>query len=145
LALGIHGFSATPPAGASPAAPAAKSPTPPADNPESALKQDMSADQVRQIMGEPKEVNPMKAPSGKAEVWVFRRLVNERMDRIPVASIPIMVTVVSADGKAHQQQTGETTQYGDVRIATEVTVELLMFNDHYVTHKVSTREVKSYR
>jgi outer membrane protein assembly factor BamE (lipoprotein component of BamABCDE complex) len=56
-------------AGAGPTAAAAD------DHPERALKKGMTADQVRQIMGAPVEIKPKPAPTGTAEVWVYRRTV----------------------------------------------------------------------
>lgn len=115
-----------------------------ADGPESALREAMPADVVRKIMGEPLEIKPMKAPEGKAEIWVFRRQVDVRVERVPVGSIPITVSTIGADGRAHEQTVGENIQYGDLHRATEETVQLLMFNDRYVTHKISRREIKHF-
>ncbi len=126
---------------------AAKAPTdakPAADSPESALKQGMPAAAVKQIMGQPLEVTPMKAPDGKAEIWVYKRNVNVRVERVPVGSTPITVTSFGSDGQAHEQTIGEKVQYGDLYQATEETVQLLMFNDQYVTQKVSRKEIKHY-
>ena len=126
--------------GAPGAKPAAVAP----DGPESALKQAMPADAVRKIMGAPQEIVPVKAPDGKAEVWVYKREVNRRVERVQVGSVPITVTTIGSDGQAHEQTVGETVQYGDAHLATEETVQLLMFNDHFVTHKIARREIKHY-
>ena len=112
------------------------------DGPESALREAMPADVVRKIMGEPLEIKPMKAPDGKAEIWVFRRQVNIRVERVPIGSIPITVSTIGADGKPHEQTVGENIQYGDMHRATEETVQLLMFNDHYLTHKITRQEIR---
>jgi hypothetical protein len=115
-----------------------------ADNPESSLTKAMPADAVRKIMGEPRAIKPMKTPDGKAEIWIYQRLTNERVDRVEIASIPITTNVIGGDGQAHQQVIGQDIKFGDLHRATEETVELLMFNDHYVTNKVSRREIKRY-
>lgn len=113
-------------------------------SPESALRQAMPADAVRKIMGEPQAIKPMKAPDGKAEIWVYKRETNKRVDRVPIGSVPITVSVIGGDGKAHQQTIGENVQYGDLHQATEETVELLMFNDHFLTQKITRQEIKRY-
>lgn len=115
-----------------------------AGSPESALREAMPADVVRGIMGEPLEIKPMKAPEGKAEIWIFRRQVDVRVERVPIGSIPITVSTIGADGRAHEQTIGENVQYGDLHRATEETVQVLMFNDRYVTHKISRREIKHF-
>ena len=120
--------------------------------PESALKWAMSGEAVRQVMGQPDEIRPMKAPQGKAEIWIFTRELNQRVERLPVGSMPIMTTVYEIIGSCHDkkvgqtrdQRIGETIVYGDLRLSTVETVELLMFNGHFVTHKVSRQEVRRY-
>ncbi len=114
------------------------------DSPETALTQGMPADAVRKIMGKPAKITPMKAPNGKAEIWNYERQTGERVDRVEIGSVPITTVSVGSDGKAHQQTIGETMQFGDLNVVTEEIVEVLMFNDHYVTHKISTRELKHY-
>lgn len=96
-------------------------------------------------MGKPDEIKPMKAPNGKAEIWVYKRETNERTERVPVGAVPITVTTFSADGKSSSMQTiGEDVKYANVRFTTEETVELLMFNDHFLTGKISRQEIKHY-
>ena len=111
-------------------------------NPESSLKQAMPADLIRKIMGKPSAIRPMKAPDGKAEIWVYTREINERMGREQIGTTPIMISVADSDGRIRQYTVGEETHYGDVHYITVETVELLMFNDQYVTQKVSRREMK---
>jgi hypothetical protein len=144
LALGVTAFGGTPPADSGNPPAGAKPAAAPADKPEAALKADMPAEMVQQIMGQPVEVKPMKTPSGHAEIWVYKRVVGQRVDRQEIATIPVVETVVGSDGKAYQHTVGQTIQYGDVHITTEETLELLMFNDHFVTGKVSRRDVKHY-
>jgi hypothetical protein len=129
---------------AAPTTPGSKPAAASADNPEAALKQAMPADAVRKIMGQPQEIVPMKAPDGKAEIWVYKREIDQRVDRVPIGSVPITVTVIGSDGRAHEQSIGEKVQYGDLHQATEETVQLLMFNDHYLTQKTTRRDIKHY-
>ena len=120
--------------------------------PESALQWAMPADAVRRIMGQPQEVKPMEAPNGKAEIWIYTRQLGTHMDRIPIGAVPIMTTnstVVGSGnntrpGPATQQKIGESIVYADVVVATVETVEVLMFNDHFVTQKVTRQDVRHY-
>lgn len=121
-----------------PAKPAAASP----DKPESALTRAMPANAIRKVMGKPQAVKPMKAPEGKAEIWVYEREIDDRVDRVPVGSEPIIVTTYNGDGKAVPHTVGENIKFADLHRTTVETVELLVFNDRYVTQKVSRREVK---
>jgi len=116
----------------------------PASGPEAQLKADMPADAVEKIMGKPAEVRSMASPDGHAEIWVYRRLTDHRVERVQVGSIPITDTKIGADGKSYTVVLGENIQYADAHIDTEVTVELLMFNGRYVTAKSSRREVRHY-
>ena len=95
-------------------------------------------------MGEPVEIKPFKAPNGKAEIWVYRREFNERTQRVQVGAVPITTTSFGSDGKPYTQTIGEDIKFADVHLATEETDELLMFNDHFLTGKISRREVKRY-
>ena len=142
--LAIDGAGAVLPSSPAKATPGSKRVAISSDNPESALTKAMPADDVRKIMGEPRTIKPMKTPEGKAEIWIYQRLTNERVDRVEIASIPITTNIVGADGQARQQVIGQDIKFGDLHRATEETVELLMFNDHYVTNKVSRREIRRY-
>jgi len=142
--LVIDGAGAVLPSSPDKVAPGSKPVAVAPDSPESALTKAMPADVVRKIMGAPRVVKPMKTPEGKAEIWVYQRLTNERIERVAIGSIPIIISVVGGDGKAHQQTVGEEMKYADLHHAIEETVELLMFNDHYVTNKVSRREIKRF-
>ena len=144
LALLLPGAAAAAPAPSDKAIPDSKPAAVSPDSPESALKQAMGADAVRKILGQPEEIKPLKAPNGKAEIWVYKRQVNRRVERVQVGTIPITTTVVGSDGVAHQQTLGEDIKFADLHRVTEETVEVLMFNDHYVTHKVTRRELKQY-
>lgn len=144
FAFMVQGAGAASPSTSDKATPEAKPAVVAAETPESALKQAMAVDAVRQIMGQPLDVKPMKAPNGKAEIWVYKRESNRRVERVQIATIPITTTIVGSDGVARQQTVGQDIKFGDLHRVTEDTIELLMFNDHYVTHKVTRRELKQY-
>jgi len=112
--------------------------------PEADLIPEMPAHAVIKIMGKPESVKPMKVQAGKAEVWVYARQVAERVEYVQV-STPVMGAVANGNGTTRITQTGEKlVNRAEHHITTEV-IELLMFNDHFVTQKVSRQEsVKIY-
>ena len=110
----------------------------------SALQQGMPAAAVRQLRGQPDEIKAMNAPSGKAEVWVYKREVGSRMDRVLVSSADIVTNIIDGSGRPHQVSTPGPMRFHDVHRVTEEVTEVLMFNDHFVTQKVSRRERQTF-
>ena len=76
----------------------------------------------------------MAAEKGKAEVWAYERQIDDRIEHIDT-STPIMASTTDAAGQSHMVQTGEHVEYHNVHHITKEVVELLMFNDHFVTLK----------
>ena len=111
---------------------------------ETALTKAMPADAVIKIMGQPKEIKSMKAPVGKAEVWVYKREADRHVEQVEIGSIPITITRIGEDGKAYVQTVGEKVQYADLYCVTDETVQLLMFNDHLVICKISRQDDRRY-
>ena len=101
------------------------------------LKQGMPAAAVQQLLGKPNEVRPMKAPEGKAEVWAFTHELGTHIERLGFPSADIITYVIGGDGKPIEQKVPGPVSYQNVQHISEETVEVLLFNDQYVTHKVS--------
>ena len=123
---------ATAPASATPAA--AKSAQPVReDTLFPTLDKGMSAEVVRAKMGAPLEINPMPAPEGKAEVWIYRKeaikgstLVPTGMRSVPTFSLRAGVpTMVDRQEPIYSVQENRAT----------VTLMLLMYNDALVAQK----------
>lgn len=114
-------------------------------SPELALKAEMPASAVRELMGKPEEIKPIKAPEGKAEVWVYTRSVSNRMERVGFPSAEVVTIVIGSDGQPHNQTTPGPIQYHEVYYVTEKTLELLMFNDRFVTAKISQAESQEFK
>lgn len=112
--------------------------------PEANLKRSMTAAEVRQIMGRPDEIKPMAAPTGKAEIWVYRRKFDERTELVQIGTQPVMTTVYGSDGKPSIQTTDGDPKYANVHYATEETIQLLMFNGQLVSGKVSRQAIRYY-
>jgi len=115
-----------------------------APDPVSELKPDMTAEAVEKLMGRPAETKAMASPEGHAEIWTYRREVAHRIERVEVGSVPITYTTIDSNGKPHTIVLGDKTQFSDAHITTVETIELLLFNGHYVTMKSSRREVRTY-
>lgn len=107
--------------------------------PEADLKVGMPSAAVTQLMGKPDSVSPMKTQAGKAEVWAYQRQLNDRVEQIE-AAIPIMVSVPGPNNTSHLVPGGEKVEVRQMHHITTEVVELLMFNGHFVTQKVSHKE-----
>lgn len=94
----------------------------------------------RDRRGGPKE--EPQAWTAKAEVWGFVREVSRQVEQISLATPDVVVRITEVDGKLAEQITRGQTTLHDVHYVTEEVVEVLMFNDHYVVHKVIRRERK---
>ena len=46
----------------------------------------MTRDQVRQALGNPADIVPLKTPSGEVEKWIYRRRVDEQVDQKPTGT-----------------------------------------------------------
>lgn len=132
----IRGMSAEPAASPAPAAKA--KPAEPLQN----IKQGDPATKITDLLGKPLEVRPMKAPSGKAEVWIYVKEVSRRMDRIDRSTADTVINVTESDGSVRQRVTPGQVRFEDVHYVTEDFIEVLVFNEHYVLHKVTRGERK---
>ena len=112
--------------------------------PEAFLIPAMPADEVVKIMGKPDTVKPMKVQAGKTEIWVYSRQIDEKVEYVQFFA-PVMGAVPSGNGTTRVVQTGvKLENRAEHHITTEV-IELLMFNDQFVTQKVSRKSsVKIY-
>jgi len=114
------------------------------ETPETALTRGMPADAVIKIMGQPKEIKPMKAPVRKAEIWVYKREADRHVNRVEIGSIPITITKIIDYEQAILVPVGENVQYADLHCVKYETVQLLMFNNHLWICKISSQEDRRY-
>jgi hypothetical protein len=133
MLLGGTGFAATP------AKPTTSGKTPPAPNAKPAkraLTKGMTADAIKALIGRPREIKPMKAPAGKAEVWIYRRVTKEltRQTAASMQTVPAFVGVgmgVAGDGMGSVS----VPEFRLEHIKIYQVTRLLMFNDKLVTAK----------
>jgi len=128
---------AAPPA-AGPAAAAA------ADQPEQKLVIGMTADQVRQIMGEPAKVVPRPVPKGTAEVWVYERRIIGPTQQIQVGVHPTVVTETGADGVSRQRVLSEEPIYRQAHIKTVETIQVVMVNGRFLEHVTTAQKQQEF-
>ena len=131
--------------GARAASPAAPDATAASKTPQVVLKQGQPAEAVRQAFGKPDGIKPMKAPNGKAEIWVYVKEISVRVDRVGLPTADTVIYSQTPDGGMRQTITPGEIQFHDTRYVTEEITEVLMFNDHYVAQKVTRRERQSYQ
>jgi hypothetical protein len=112
--------------------------------PEAALKKAMSASVVISIMGEPLQRKALTAPVGKAEVWIYRRVLSDRWRQVQTGTNDITTTTYGSDGKAHTQIIHSDPIYADEHTTTTEVISLLMFNDHYVEQKHERDENREF-
>ena len=125
--------STTTPPSATGAHPPASDTTADLNGPETTLQKGMAAAAARAIMGEPSEIRPMQSPSGPAEIWVYHRRIQGRIQQV-------MVGVKSTPMTSYNNTTGQTTILRTIdepilRQQTEVieeTINLLIFDGKYI-------------
>jgi hypothetical protein len=113
-------------------------------HPEQALTKGMTADQVRQIMGAPAEVKPRPAPTGNAEVWVYRRTTYGGAQQVQVGSRPITVSEQGADGTYRDRIIREDPIYRQAHVKTTDTIQLLMFDGRFVEQGVTSQKQQEF-
>ncbi len=108
-----------------------------------ALQKGMAAAEVRRIMGPPDEIQAQPAPSGKAEVWVYRRATVGSTKQVQVGVRPITQQVLGSDGTSRTVTLAQEPVYMQAHTKTTQTIRLLMYNDQFIEQKVisSSEEV----
>ena len=124
-------------------APGAKPAAAPAA-PDAGLKQGAPAAEVRKLLGEPAEIRAMKAPNGKAEVWIYSHEISHSVDQVAIGSQDVVTSVTDATGHSHTVTMPGEPRFQTVhRIVQEIT-EVLMFNDNFVTRKVTRQQRQTF-
>jgi len=123
------------PPGAAPA-PAPK----PAGKP--ALDKGMTAEAVIALIGKPQDVRPMTVAEGKAEVWTYRRLIDEqiRQNAASVAMIPIYM----GPGMGGHMGTTPDPEFHLEHVKTYQVTTLLMFGGKLVLARQWREQSRSF-
>jgi hypothetical protein len=105
----------------------------------------MTAEEVKHIMGTPAEIKPMESPTGKAEVWIYRRTMPGRVEQIQVGSQVIKDSSSGSDGMVHTATIAEVPIYKQAVYTDLVTVSLLMFDDRFISQKRTVEKRRDYQ
>lgn len=105
----------------------------------------MSASEVKAIIGQPLEVRPMNAPNGNAEVWTYRRALENHVWQ--TATQIEFVPAFSGIGGTGQSMIRLRPQevYNLERIVTYQVTELLMFEGQLIKAKQWKEARRSYQ
>ena len=114
--------------------------------PESLLKKGMSVSEVKKIMGEPEEIQPMKvdAALGKAEIWTYKREVGVATAFVQIGNKVVTITVKGADGVDRQVPVSIEPELRMQRTFTVEVIQVLMFKDHYAEKQVTTQSRREF-
>jgi hypothetical protein len=125
----MTGCASTPESGPRPA----EAPGKKAQDPFAALQQGMTAEEVRGLVGEPKEIQSLKTAGLKSEVWLYDRKIADitRMADVGNVEVPIVnpFTGVASTTK------DTITNLRDENITVYETVEVLMIEGHFTALK----------
>lgn len=106
------------------------------------LQPGMSAAEVRARLGEPAEIGPMASPHGHAETWTYYFQMSEGTSAEAVGSEEIPTMTVNSGGVGMATTSQQT--FRSVHTRADVTLSLLMFNDHLAAQKAKVEHVASY-
>ena len=114
--------------------------------PESLLKKGMSVSEVKKIMGEPEEIQPMKvdAALGKAEIWTYKREAGVTTSYVQIGNKVVTITVKGADGVDRQVPVSIEPELRMQRTYMTDLIQVLMFNDHYAEKQVTTQSRREF-
>ena len=106
---------------------------------EASLQVGMAAAKVLEILGKPSEVNPLKSPSGKAEVWSYVTETELGRERIQIGAKPIKALVKDSAGRDREVVISEEPIWGTRKRVQVRTYQALLFNDQFVNDKESVQ------
>jgi hypothetical protein len=110
-----------------------------------ALDRGMSAAEVKAIVGQPLQVRPMKTAEGNAEVWTYRRELENhtRQTATQIEFVPAF-SGIGATGQS-MIRTRPQEVYSLENIVTDQVTELLMFDGQLVKGKQWNESRRSYQ
>ena len=123
------GCVSTPAAGPRPAeAPGKKAP-----DPFAALQPGMTAEEVRSLVGEPKEIKPLKTASLKSEVWLYDRKIADLTRTADVGNVEVPVVNPFTGVASTTKDT--IMNLREENITVYEAVEVLMIDGHFAALK----------
>lgn len=105
------------------------------------LQKGMDAATIIRIIGKPEQIKPMNSPEGKAETWIYRRLLSRTVTQQATGTREMP----SFDGSiGNQLGSRSEVVYTNVMVETYQVTHLLMFNDQLVVAKQWREQTRSY-
>ena len=102
------------------------------------LEKGMTAETVRKLLGEPKEIQPTPSPAGKTEVWVYHFEKNLGMVQVAAGTRPVQV--MSVIPNASGTVTVQEPVYNMAAKKAEITLSLLMINGQLEVQKAKVEK-----
>jgi outer membrane protein assembly factor BamE (lipoprotein component of BamABCDE complex) len=120
------------------------------EGPEHALQKGMTADAVKQIMGNPAEIKLMATATGKAEIWVYRRTSSTPVRQVQVGTRVTKGTPSSGSPAGNNQsnmapQMVDEPVYAQQIEVVDETISLLMFDDKLIEQKTTGQKRLEYK
>ena len=112
-----------------------------APDPWNGLTVNMTAEQVRALLGQPVVVRPMNSAQGSAEVWIYRRAVSGGVDLVATGTQEIPAT----NPLTGQQTTVLEPVYSQESRTVEQELQLLMYDGKLVSWKRADRTKRDYQ
>ncbi len=102
------------------------------------LEKGMTAEVIRQKLGNPVEIQPMPSPEGKAEVWIYK--FTKDLGTTQMATGTRDIQVMSVGGNGVGMTTTKEPVYSLVEKKSEITLSLLMFNGQLQVQKAKVED-----
>lgn len=111
------------------------------DMPFPKLEKGTTAEVVREKLGAPAEIQSTPSPKGKAEIWIYH--YEKDLGTVQVAAGTREVQVVGMGSLTSSAGTvaAQETVYAPAAKKQEITLSLLMFNDHLAVQKAKVEEI----
>ena len=101
----------------------------------------MTAEQVRALLGQPAVVRPMASPQGSAEVWIYRRAISAGVNLVATQTQEIPAT----NPLTGQQTTMPEPVYSQESRTVEQELQLLMYDGKLVRWKRADHTKRDYQ
>jgi outer membrane protein assembly factor BamE (lipoprotein component of BamABCDE complex) len=113
------------------------------DMPFPKLEKGMSADVIRQKLGNPAEIQPMPSPDGKAEIWIYKFEKDLGMTQVAAGTrdVEVMTMTSSMNGSTTMKE----PVYTMAAKKSEITLSLLMFNGQLQVQKAKVEETIAHQ
>jgi hypothetical protein len=107
------------------------------------LEKGMTAEIIRQKLGEPAEIKPMPSSTGKAEIWIYK--YEKSLGMTQVAARTESREVMTLTGTGPGMTTVQEPVFTLAEKISRVTLSLLMFDGQLQVQKANVEETLDHR